>query len=235
MSGGERDPFSGSWPAASPRPLFLRHPMRRPGEREAAMAHIEKRANNRYRVRYRDPSGRERSRTFDRFNKARLFKATVEDELGRGLWVDPRAGKTTLRDFASLMAPRLNLRPSTRERLAGFLQSQILPAFGSFPLNKIDRLSVQMWLNELTRTLAPAHGERFLSDSRRNPSRGGAPRSDSPISLLPHLTAQTVPLRATLSQRHRGRTPGRSHRSPLSHSHLRGRLPRPSLERARRH
>ena len=44
------------------------------------MAHIEKRAECRYRVRYRDPTGRERSKTFPWFGQARRFKATVEDE-----------------------------------------------------------------------------------------------------------------------------------------------------------
>jgi hypothetical protein len=66
------------------------------------MAHIDKRAEQRYRVRYRDPSGLERSQTFHRLNEARRFKAYVEDEMGRGLWVDPRAGRTPLKDFASL-------------------------------------------------------------------------------------------------------------------------------------
>ncbi len=60
------------------------------------MAHIEKRAEKRYRVRYRDPAGRERSKTFHRLGEARRFKAAVEEAMGRGLWVDPRAGKTPL-------------------------------------------------------------------------------------------------------------------------------------------
>ncbi|MBA2311821.1 MAG: hypothetical protein H0V97_03365 [Actinobacteria bacterium] len=127
------------------------------------MAHIEKRAEKRYRVRYRDPAGRERSKTFHRLSEARRFRATVEDELGLGLWVDPRAGKTLLKEFASLMERRLNLRSSTSERIAGFMRRQILPAFGSLPLNKIDRPSVQMWVDDLTETHAP----RTVRDSYR--------------------------------------------------------------------
>ena len=65
------------------------------------MAHIEKRAERRYRVRYRDPTGRERSKTFPRLGQARRYKATVEDELGRGLWVDPRAGRMPLAEFST--------------------------------------------------------------------------------------------------------------------------------------
>jgi hypothetical protein len=81
------------------------------------MAHIEKRAQRRYRVRYRDPAGRERSKTFPRLSQARRFKATVEDELGRGLWVDPRAGRMPLAEFSTpLMQRNSSVRPATRER-----------------------------------------------------------------------------------------------------------------------
>ena len=72
--------LSGSPRAASARPVgsqksssFLRDFLRR----EAAVADIDKRAERRYRVRYRDPSGRERSKTFPRLAQARRFKATV--------------------------------------------------------------------------------------------------------------------------------------------------------------
>ena len=53
------------------------------------MAHIEKRGEQRYRVRYRDPTGRERSKTFTRRRDAQRFRAVVEDELARGTWIDP--------------------------------------------------------------------------------------------------------------------------------------------------
>jgi hypothetical protein len=96
------------------------------------MAHIEKRAERRYRVRYRDPAGRERSKTFPRLDQARRFKPTVEDELGRGLWVDPRAGRMPLSEFSTPLLQRSSsVRPATRERVAGFLRGQVLPRFGS--------------------------------------------------------------------------------------------------------
>jgi hypothetical protein len=62
------------------------------------VAHIEKRSERRYRVRYRDPAGAERSKTFARLTEARRFKATIEDELGRNLWIDPRAGRMTFEE-----------------------------------------------------------------------------------------------------------------------------------------
>lgn len=55
------------------------------------MAHIQERAHGRFRVRYRDPDGKERSKTFTRSRDARRFQSAVEDELARGrraAWVD---------------------------------------------------------------------------------------------------------------------------------------------------
>jgi hypothetical protein len=69
------------------------------------VAHIEKRSERRYRVRYRDPAGAERSKTFARLTEARRFKATIEDELGRNLWIDPRAARMTFEEFTTTLGP----------------------------------------------------------------------------------------------------------------------------------
>ncbi len=66
------------------------------------MAHVEKRQQKRsdgslgatvYRVRYRDPSGHERSKTFKRATDADRFKKNVDADLVRGEWHDPARGK----------------------------------------------------------------------------------------------------------------------------------------------
>ena len=48
------------------------------------MAHIQKRAPGRWRARYRDLAGRERSKTFDRRIDAERWLAGVEADLLRG-------------------------------------------------------------------------------------------------------------------------------------------------------
>ena len=55
------------------------------------------------------------------------------------------------------------MRPATRERVAGFLRGQVLPAFGSVPLNRITRNAVQMWVDDMATRLAP----RTVRDSYR--------------------------------------------------------------------
>jgi integrase len=128
------------------------------------VAHIEKRGEGRYRVRYRDPEGKERSKTFALRREARRFQSVVEEELARGMSVDPRAGRRKFGLFAAAaMEPRSNVRPATSARIAGYLSGQIMPPFADVPLRKISRLSVQAWVDELTQALAP----RTVRDSYR--------------------------------------------------------------------
>jgi len=152
------------------------------------LAHIQKRSEQRYRVRYRDPGGSERSRSFPRLADTRRFKATVEEELARGLWVDPRAGRTLFQDLASTLTERkVNVRPATRDRIGGFLRAQILPRFGSVPLYRITRHSVQAWVDCLAATLAARtvrDSYRILAGLLRESCASG---THPTVPLLPHL------------------------------------------------
>jgi hypothetical protein len=63
------------------------------------MASIEKRVRNgsvSYRARYRDPSGRQRVKTYRRKVGAEKYLALVEAAKLQGTWTDPTHGKTTL-------------------------------------------------------------------------------------------------------------------------------------------
>lgn len=62
------------------------------------MAHIRKHpVTGRPQVRWRDPSGRERSKTFARATDARAYKAMIEAEASRGELWDRSLGKTPFR------------------------------------------------------------------------------------------------------------------------------------------
>jgi hypothetical protein len=63
------------------------------------MAHIERRVRNgkvRYRARYRDPAGHERSKSFSRKVDAERWLADIEHAKTRGAWTDPALGKVRL-------------------------------------------------------------------------------------------------------------------------------------------
>ncbi|MDC1388483.1 hypothetical protein N8342_01455, partial [Acidimicrobiales bacterium] len=53
-----------------------------------------------WRALYRDNDGKQRSKSFDRKADAAKFLSTVEADQLRGTYVDPRAGKITLNEYA---------------------------------------------------------------------------------------------------------------------------------------
>jgi hypothetical protein len=84
------------------------------------MGHIERRVwsgKASYRARYRDPAGRERSKSFRRKADAERWLAEIEHAKARGTWTDPALGRTRFDDWlASWWATTTNLRPTTRAR-----------------------------------------------------------------------------------------------------------------------
>lgn len=124
------------------------------------MAHVETRAGRArpYRVRYRGPDGRERSRSFKRKADADRYAATQGADLIRGAWVDPALGKILLEGWLQVWWPTtVDLRPSTRARDESYTRNHIIPRFGRTPLAAITQPDVQAWVADLTsRGLAPA-------------------------------------------------------------------------------
>ena len=120
------------------------------------MAHIRRHPRSgRWQVRYRDPSGRERSKTFERKTDATRFAATVTADVVRGDFIDPQAGKTTMGEFAlRWQATRSHLAQATRDQDRHYLNSLILPTFGTRAVAGIRRSEVETWLANLN--AAPA-------------------------------------------------------------------------------
>ena len=125
------------------------------------MASIEKRLRNgkvSYRARYRDPSGRQRVKTFRRKVDAEKYLALIEAAKLRGTWTDPAHGKMTLAEWLETWwGSAADLRPSTVARDRAYLNSLVLPRFGSTPLAAITQPEIQAWVAQLTaRGFAPA-------------------------------------------------------------------------------
>jgi integrase len=116
------------------------------------MAHIEKRADRRkpWRVRYRNPTGRERSRSFVRKVDAERFMATVQADLIRGDWTDPRLSQITLEEWAERwLRTKAHLKPKTLAGYRSNLHAHVLPAFGRYQLRHVDRMGVEEWVADL--------------------------------------------------------------------------------------
>ena len=113
----------------------------------------------RWRARYRDPAGRERSKSFTRKVDAERFLVAVEDAKLRGAYVDPAAGRVPFAEWAERwFRTTADLRPSSRRTYRKLLDNQILPAFDRTTLGGIDTVAVREWIAGLV--------EQGLSPSR---------------------------------------------------------------------
>jgi hypothetical protein len=124
------------------------------------MAHIEKRTRKgrvTYRARYRDPTGREKARVFNRRVDAQRFLTEVENSKLRGTWTDPALVRVLFNQWLAGWSTTTNLRPSTRARDEMLLRRYALPRFGNQPLAAIRQREVRAWVADLTTTeLAPS-------------------------------------------------------------------------------
>ncbi len=132
------------------------------------MASIEKRSGN-YRVRYRDPLGRPRSRTFRRKADADRFAREVEVDMDRGDWVDPRKSEIPLQAWAEMfLRSSLSLAPTSLATYRRDLQLYVLPALGDRRLSRLNAEEIEEWLGaELARGISPSSVHRHYRTLRR--------------------------------------------------------------------
>jgi integrase len=106
-----------------------------------------------YKVRYRDATGKHHSETKTKLVDAERRKAEIEVALATATWRDPRRGEVSLAEWAEVWLPtRLDLRPTTWARLETTMKKQVLPYFGSAPLNRITNAIVRKWVSTLLST-----------------------------------------------------------------------------------
>lgn len=110
-----------------------------------------------YLVRYRDPDGRQRAKTFRRKGDADRFAAVVEADKLRGSYVDPSAGRILLRDFAESWLAAQTFDESTRIATELRIRLHITPHLGARPMGGIRPSEIQTWLRLLQQTLAPRY------------------------------------------------------------------------------
>lgn len=102
----------------------------------------------RYKVRFRDAQGRQRSRTFGTLAEAKDFKATADRERRSGATPCARADEVTFSEYASTWVKSQRHRPSTARRRDGILSVHLLPALGHLTLDKIRRPILQQLIEE---------------------------------------------------------------------------------------
>ena len=99
---------------------------------------------------YRGPDGRERTQTFAKKVDAENWVADERSKMARGAWIDPRAGRITLRSFAQdWLDGRTDLRPTTRGKYRYLLDCHILPTLGTTQLANLSPRQIRSWHTQL--------------------------------------------------------------------------------------
>lgn len=116
-------------------------------------------ASGRYQARYRlDGKMVGAPTTFRTKRDAEAYLSTVRSDMERGQWVNPVAGKVTLREYSTKwLEQRPDLRPRTVELYEGELQLHILPVLGGLELAKITPTKVRDWHSALIRADKPGN------------------------------------------------------------------------------
>lgn len=157
----------------------------------------------RWRARYRDPDGAERSKMFDRKQDAERFVATVSADVLRGSYVDPEGGRVTFSEFAEQWLAAQTFSEGTREATELRIRLHAVPTLGPHELRSIKPSIVQAWLRGLQRELSPTYVRVILTNVSavfnaavddgliaRNPAKAGSVRPPK----LDHRKVQPWPM-----------------------------------------
>ena len=118
------------------------------------MSHVQKR-DDRWQARFRGPDGRERTKRFDRKVDAENWLTINGADIVRGAWVDPDAGRITLKAYADQwLKGRNDLRPTTRAKYESLLNLHVNPTLGEIAIGRLSPAAVRHWQSVLTRSHA---------------------------------------------------------------------------------
>jgi hypothetical protein len=110
-----------------------------------------------YRVFWRDPGRRVRSRTFRRWADAKRFMRTVEVRKDEGSYIDPAAGRVRFGEFFDhYLATATHLKPSSRMLYTKQGGRYLLPPLGKVPLGSISVTDVKALMGGLNKRVGAA-------------------------------------------------------------------------------
>jgi integrase len=110
---------------------------------------------SKWRARYRTPDERTRSRTFDRKVDAERFLTSIEHRKLTGAYVDPSAGRVTLKEYAEQWRVTQVHRATTAAQVETNLRRHVYPILGERPLGTIRPSELQAWVSGRAEVLSP--------------------------------------------------------------------------------
>jgi integrase len=170
------------------------------------MASVESRLTRRngreakvYDVRFRDPDGQQRKKTFRKKGDADRYAATVEADKLRGQYVD-HSDRTTVAEYARAWAAARPHRPTTARRVSSSIETHIAGTrLGDRRLTVVRPSEVQAWASDRAQVLAPSTLRNLVSLLRSIYASAVLDRlaASSPVvrvALPRHERARVIPL-----------------------------------------
>jgi hypothetical protein len=105
----------------------------------------------RYRARYVGPDGTEKSKSFPDGQKriAEKWLSGIEADMSRGQYIDPRAGRLTVRQHAERWLASLTMDPGTFVSTEQRIRLHVLPHLGRRSLDSLRPIHIREWLRKL--------------------------------------------------------------------------------------
>lgn len=163
----------------------------------------------RWRARYVDDEGRERSKMFGRKVDAQAWLDAFTAAVVTGQYVDPKAGRITFRDYAERWRKMQVQRPSSRAHVETMLRRHAYPVLGDKYVSAILPSDIQAWVKGLDlapATVAVVHGivstimKSAIRDRRivSNPCDGSKLPKVQRKQVVPLTTEQVAAVRDAL-------------------------------------
>lgn len=110
-------------------------------------------SGNRWRARWIEPNGTERSKTFRTKGDAELYLDRTMVNVADGMYVAPNAGAITVGAWADLwLATKSHRKATTRAGYESIVRTKIKPKWGDTSLNRVQHQDVQEWVSKMAKT-----------------------------------------------------------------------------------
>lgn len=110
----------------------------------------------RWQARWRDETGKQRKLNYARKADAERKVTAVKADMARGVYIDPSAGKVTLRAYAEQWLSGQTFDYSSREAVERRLKTHIYPQLGHIELRALRPSTIQAWLRGRSDELEPS-------------------------------------------------------------------------------
>ncbi|MGW6565026.1 tyrosine-type recombinase/integrase [Streptomyces sp. NPDC054975] len=178
----------------------------------------------RYRARYVGPDGTEKSKSFPDKQKrlAEQWLTSIEADMARGEYIDPKVGRTTFQQYAERWVAAQTTDIATRTGAESRIRLHAYPYIGARPLSSFQPEHIREWLRKLEDAGLAASTRRTIFanvsavftaavDDRliaRNPFRAASVKAPAPTPrrVRPWTAEQVFAVRQALPAHYRAMT-----------------------------